>query len=236
MKGSNSVKKKYLLFLFIFIILSWALISGAGCANQSPLKVSIDSVPSSVFAGQTINVAWSVSGVQDTFYHGAVHYGPFSVSDPQDTSDYPNHLNEECNSGCQSPGTFTSEFSISTPGTYYYRVHVIYNGSDYWSNEESIVVTGSGTSGGIGGQGYAQTVSITTSSFDPQIVFAVQGGTILWVNNDNMTHTVTSDSGNELNSPIIPPGATYAHTFTKVGTYPYHCNFRPYLTGSVVVD
>jgi plastocyanin len=230
------MKRKYLPFLGILMILGLVLVSGAGCFVSDPLSVSIDSAPSSVVAGQSIDIAWSIGGARDYFYHGAVYYGPFPVSNPGDVSNYPVHPNTVCDSGCLSPGTFTSKFSINTPGTYYYRVHVVYNGSDYWSNEKSIIITSPGTPGDGAGQVYSATVSIGSSRFEPEIIFATRGDIILWVNDDRVGHTVTSNSGNEIDSQTIPPEGTYVHQFNKIGTYEYHCSFHPYVHGSIVVD
>jgi len=214
----------------IVIVLGFIVASGAGCFTGNSLTLSIDSAPDTAQAGVPVNVVWSVSGVQDTFYHGAVHYGPFSVTDPQDTSDYPNHLSDLCDSGCSSPGIFTSSFSIPNTGTYFYRVHVTYNGSDYWSNEKSITIEPSQN------RGYAETISITSSGFEPDIVFARQGDIILWVNNDRTVHSVTSDSGTELSSGAIQPGASYSHTFNNLGAFTFHDSFYPGLTGSIVIE
>ena len=39
----------------------------------------------------------------------------------------------------------------------------------------------------------------------------------------------------ELNSGDIAGGATFPHTFTTAGTYPYHCSHHSAMTGSVTV-
>ena len=40
----------------------------------------------------------------------------------------------------------------------------------------------------------------------------------------------------ELNSGTLGNGATYVHTFTTAGTYPYHCTFHSGMTGTIIVD
>ena len=43
--------------------------------------------------------------------------------------------------------------------------------------------------------------------------------------------------GAELNSGSIPDGGKFDHTFSKAGTFPYHCSIHPEMTGnSVIVD
>jgi plastocyanin len=71
------------------------------------------------------------------------------------------------------------------------------------------------------------------------------GGKVTWTNKDSVQHTVTSgkagspDSGKEFDSgltKLINPGATFEHTFTKAGTFPYYCQLHPTMTGTVIVS
>ena len=61
------------------------------------------------------------------------------------------------------------------------------------------------------------------------------GETVEWVNDDLTPHTVTSDSGGELNSGSIDVGATWSHKFTQPGTFPYFCTFHREMKGTVIV-
>ena len=61
------------------------------------------------------------------------------------------------------------------------------------------------------------------------------GETVEWVNDDLTPHTVTSDSGGELNSGSIDVGATWSHTFSKPGTFAYFCTFHREMKGTVIV-
>ena len=41
----------------------------------------------------------------------------------------------------------------------------------------------------------------------------------------------------ELNSGTIAAGGnTFVHTFNTAGTFPYHCNFHPGMTATIIVD
>ena len=60
------------------------------------------------------------------------------------------------------------------------------------------------------------------------------GTTIEWKNNDPLPHTVTA-ADKSFNSGLIQPGKTYRHTFTKAGTYSFHCVPHPFMKGVVVV-
>jgi plastocyanin len=46
-------------------------------------------------------------------------------------------------------------------------------------------------------------------------------------------HTVTSDDGTTFDSGTIPVGGTFRHTFTRAGTFPYHCNYHPYMRATI---
>jgi amicyanin len=80
----------------------------------------------------------------------------------------------------------------------------------------------------------ADAVTIRNFAFGPQIVTVKLGETVHWTNRDSEAHTVTSDAG-AFNSPVLQPGASFSFTFTKPGTYSYHCTIHPFMTGKVVV-
>ena len=64
---------------------------------------------------------------------------------------------------------------------------------------------------------------------------AVPAGTVvIWVNDDSVPHTVTSDS-NAFDSGNLDPGEAFAYFFNSAGTFPYHCTLHPNMTGSVTV-
>jgi plastocyanin len=81
----------------------------------------------------------------------------------------------------------------------------------------------------------ADAVTIRNFDFGPQIVTVKPGATVHWTNQDSEAHTVTSDAG-AFSSPVLQPGAGFSFTFTKPGTYSYHCSIHPFMTGKVVVS
>lgn len=88
----------------------------------------------------------------------------------------------------------------------------------------------------------ATTVKITGASgnfsFQPASVTIKVGSAVTWVNNSNVPHTATSDSGSAVSwdsSAISTGGGSYSFTFTKPGTYAYHCSFHPFMHGVIVV-
>ncbi|MEX2016958.1 MAG: cupredoxin family copper-binding protein [Candidatus Pacearchaeota archaeon] len=82
-----------------------------------------------------------------------------------------------------------------------------------------------------------QTVNLDISGFAfvPATMQINVGDTVIWTNQDSTSHTVTSDSGNELNSPYLSQGQIYSHTFTSSGTFDYHCKPHPSMKGKIIV-
>jgi plastocyanin len=72
-------------------------------------------------------------------------------------------------------------------------------------------------------------------AFDPATIYVHVGNAVVWTNGTDAPHTVTSDSGTELDSPQLSEGQTFEHTFTTAGTFSYHCQIHPYMKARVVV-
>jgi plastocyanin len=87
--------------------------------------------------------------------------------------------------------------------------------------------------------------SLTDTAFQPNPAQVSVGSTVTWTNNDSQPHTVTSgqngqpdgkfDSSPNFN-PLMTPGATFSHTFTEAGQYPYYCALHPNMVGTVSVS
>ncbi len=84
----------------------------------------------------------------------------------------------------------------------------------------------------------AKTHSIDIKSFAfSQLTLTVKmGDTVVWTNKDSAGHTVTSDSGNELNSGTLSNGQSYSHTFNTAGTFEYHCAPHPFMKAKIIVE
>jgi plastocyanin len=78
-------------------------------------------------------------------------------------------------------------------------------------------------------------VIMTNRSYDPQTVTIKVGDTVTWLNDDAPQHDVVADNG-EFKSDLFDKGGTFSFTFTKAGTYPYHCSIHPGMVGTVVVQ
>jgi plastocyanin len=77
-------------------------------------------------------------------------------------------------------------------------------------------------------------VTIEDFDFDPPDVAIQPGDTVMWVNRGNTPHTVTSDDG-QFDSEVLNPGESFMFTFPEAGTFSYHCEIHPFMTGSVTV-
>jgi amicyanin len=80
-------------------------------------------------------------------------------------------------------------------------------------------------------------VAIQNFAFSPSSITVKVGTTVTWTNKDSIAHTVTSDDGvaGGPNSQLIDQNKTYSFTFTKAGTYTYHCTPHSYMKGTVTV-
>lgn len=81
----------------------------------------------------------------------------------------------------------------------------------------------------------SNSVTIQSMAFSPQDIKVKVGEKVTWTNQDSVTHTVTSDTG-AFDSGSVANGGTFSFTFTKEGTFPYHCNIHTSMTGQVTVS
>jgi len=71
-------------------------------------------------------------------------------------------------------------------------------------------------------------------SYTPNSLVVAPGTTVTWVNNESVTHTVTSDSL-KFDSGNMVKGDEFSFTFSSAGVYPYHCKYHPNMTGKIIV-
>ena len=71
-------------------------------------------------------------------------------------------------------------------------------------------------------------------SFQPEVLKVKVGAKVTWTNDDTVAHTVTADT-TSFASGNLQPGGSFSFTFTRPGTYAYHCSIHPSMHGSVVV-
>lgn len=81
-------------------------------------------------------------------------------------------------------------------------------------------------------------VVIRNFAFSPAQVHVAAGQKVTWVNCDapgTDTHTTTADAL-KWASPVLAPGSVFTTDFNSAGTFSYHCEIHPGMTGSVVVQ
>jgi plastocyanin len=85
------------------------------------------------------------------------------------------------------------------------------------------------------------------SAFAPSNVVISLGAssTITWFNADitgaygggsGTTHHLKADDGTTFDTGPISPGGVFTSTFSTPGTYTYHCEIHPSMTGTVTVN
>ncbi len=80
-------------------------------------------------------------------------------------------------------------------------------------------------------------VPISNFAFQPAEVRIHAGQTVTWVNCEDDATSHTSHANDETwSSPLLSPGTTFSHTFDQTGTFDYHCDPHPVMTGRVVVE
>ena len=75
-------------------------------------------------------------------------------------------------------------------------------------------------------------VTIRNMKFTPPNLEVKKGDTVEWKNDDITPHTATSAA---FDSGPIASDASWRHTFTEAGSFPYMCTFHPDMKAAVIV-
>ncbi len=78
------------------------------------------------------------------------------------------------------------------------------------------------------------TASMAGTAFVPPAITAKVGDVIAWTNRDSVPHTATLDD-DSCTTESLSEGGVGALTFSAPGTYPFHCNVHPTMTGTIEV-
>ena len=78
-------------------------------------------------------------------------------------------------------------------------------------------------------------VKIDQFAFAPQRVVVKAGTTVIWINDDDIPHTVAS-SAKLFKSNALDTKDKFSFTFTTAGAYEYFCSLHPHMTGTIVVE
>jgi plastocyanin len=79
-------------------------------------------------------------------------------------------------------------------------------------------------------------VTIESFMFTPDVLTVPVGTEVVWMNRDNVQHTVTSDDQTTFASSLLGSGDTFSHRFDEPGIFPYHCSVHPTMTAKVTVQ
>ena len=79
------------------------------------------------------------------------------------------------------------------------------------------------------------TILIQNSTFNPNTMQVRAGTPVTWVNQDNSTHKIVSDTG-AFESPTLNPGDTFDYTFINGGEYNYHDGIKTSMKGKIIVQ
>jgi plastocyanin len=77
-------------------------------------------------------------------------------------------------------------------------------------------------------------VSIDNFNFTPAVVTIPVGGRVVWVNHDDVPHTVTA-AGKQFTSAALDTDEQYSRVFEAKGEYDYYCAVHPHMTAKVIV-
>jgi len=80
----------------------------------------------------------------------------------------------------------------------------------------------------------AAAVSIANFAFAPGELTIAAGDTVTWSNDDGAPHGLAYKDGAP-GANLLLPGATFARTFDRPGSYDYLCSVHPYMSGKVIV-
>jgi plastocyanin len=80
---------------------------------------------------------------------------------------------------------------------------------------------------------------IDTFQFKPREIEVQAGTRIVWTNNDDVTHTVTSGTPEQrsdlFNGTLPGKGTKFEFTLTRTGTFTYFCARHPHMRGEIKV-
>jgi len=134
-----------------------------------------------------------------------------------------------------------AEIQFNTPGSYIYtcQFHPEMHGEVIVTGDAAATPQASPEASPIASPqaspvagGATVSVSIIDFAFEPQTLTVPVGTTVIWTNDGQAPHTVTSDT---TSSGTLRPGDTLQLTFTGAQTFRYVCNFHPQMTGTIEV-
>ena len=91
----------------------------------------------------------------------------------------------------------------------------------------------------VGAFAATHSVSIKDIAYNPSSMSIHVGDKVTWTNAETgiyaPQHTVTSDDGHSFDSGYLNQGNSFSFTFTKAGSFTYHCNVHSSMHGTITV-
>jgi plastocyanin len=82
----------------------------------------------------------------------------------------------------------------------------------------------------------AARVVIDNFAYSPREITVAPGSRVLWLNRDDVPHTVTSAAKPRVfDSGALDDEESFSFVFEAPGTYEYFCALHPHMTGTVIV-
>lgn len=78
-------------------------------------------------------------------------------------------------------------------------------------------------------------VTIQNFAFSPATITVKAGDKVTWTNQDSVGHSATADD-QSFDTGILDQGQSGSVTFSKAGTYTYHCSAHPNMKGTIIVQ
>jgi plastocyanin len=81
-----------------------------------------------------------------------------------------------------------------------------------------------------------QQIEIRNFAFAPATLTVPAGTRVVWTNQDEEPHVITSAGSLFASSKGLDTSDSYAVTFSKPGTYAYYCSIHPMMVGTIIVQ
>lgn len=78
-------------------------------------------------------------------------------------------------------------------------------------------------------------VTIQNFAFSPASLTVKVGDKVTWTNQDSVGHSATADDSS-FDTGVLQQGQSGSVTFSKAGTYTYHCSVHPNMHGTIIVQ
>lgn len=92
-----------------------------------------------------------------------------------------------------------------------------------------------GTSTSTPPAGATEAVSIKNYKFAPAQLTVARGTRVTFTNGDSTSHTASAEDLPALETGTIAPGKSKTVTLEQAGTFSYHCDFHPFMKGTITV-